>query len=353
MSKEQRKAEDLPAPPPDYPRSYRKFITKGKYKGRILCLICGTAVDPHKIDRHENGESKMHKHNLAKRYAEEQQKRCEQELEREGERQRQRELELKRERERERQRQRELELERERERKRQRELELERERERKRQIEAERKRDVEALDRELEQQDSIEEAMEISSTSSSSSSHSSSSSSSSDDDSDVQFVPSPSKPSNGPTTSREKPAKPKGISLCKGDGMWRARISVAGKNRYIGSFKSPEAAATAYQVVRNELKESGLPPMDRRRNAVFDFATARAKGGVAAASMDASGAYLVDSTTFVIIRSFLLSHLFLISPSFYRCLWNHSHVISAQHPGSYHRRQEFFQEHPERNYSSI
>ena len=232
MSKEQSEAEDLPAPPLDYPRSYRKPITKGEYKGRILCLICKAAVVPQKIDRHENGESKVHNLNLAKRYAKEQQK--------------------------------------------SRELELERERERQRQFEAERQRQIEALDRELEQQNSIDEVMEISSTCSSSSSHSSSSSSSSDDDSDVQFVPPPSKPLNAPTTSSEKPAKPKGISLCKGDGMWRARISVAGKNRYIGSFKSPEAAATAYQVVRNELKESGLPPTDSRRNAVFDSAKEKA-----------------------------------------------------------------------------
>ena len=268
MSKQQE--EDLPEPPPDYPRSYRKVITEGKYAGRrIECTLCERAIEPEKIDRHENGESELHNRNLAERYAEEQRQ--------------------KRDQERERKRKRKLEQERrEREQKRQREQELERESERLRQIEAGRKRDVEALDSELEQQNSSDEAIEIFSSSSSSSSLSSSSSSdggsdakiSSDDDSDVQLVLPPSKPLNDPQTSSKRPEKLRGISnISKGKNknLWRARISVLGKNRSIGCFKSPEAAAAAYQLVRNALDDSGLPSKDKGLHAVFDSAKEKAK----------------------------------------------------------------------------
>ena len=261
MSKQQE--EDLPEPPPDYPRSYRKAITKGKYAGsRIECTLCNRAIEPKHIDRHESGESKRHNHKLAKRYAEEQQRKRERELERT------RKLEQ------------EEQERREREQKRQREEELERERERQRQIEAKRKRDVEALDRELEEQNSSDEAIEISSTSSSSSSSSDGGSDakiSSDDDSDVQLVLPPSKPLNDPPTSSENPAKPNGISQRKFDGMWRSQISVAGRNRHIGHFKTAEVASTAYRAIRKALEDSGLPPMDRRRDAVFDSAKEKAK----------------------------------------------------------------------------
>ena len=64
--------DELPAPPPDYPRSYRKPITEGKHAGRICCTLCNQAIDPRKIDRHDGGESQMHTTNLAKKYAEEQ-----------------------------------------------------------------------------------------------------------------------------------------------------------------------------------------------------------------------------------------------------------------------------------------
>lgn len=270
MSKQQE--EDLPEPPPDYPRSYRKAITKGKYAGsRIECTLCMTALKPEKIDRHENGESKLHNRRLAERYAREQQRK----REREQERKRKLEQEEQGRREREQKRQREEELEREQER--------ERQRQRKRQIEAERKRDVEALDRELEEQNSSDEAIEVFSTSSSSSSSSlsaggSDAKSSSDDDSDVQFVPPPSKALTNPPTSRKKPKKLKGISKRKKDGMWQSQLSVAGRNRHIGIFRTPEAAAAAYQAVRKALDESGLPPKDSGRLALFESARAKAKG---------------------------------------------------------------------------
>ena len=258
MSKQQR--EDLPAPPPDYPRSYRKAITEGEYagSGRIQCTLCGRAIPPEKIDRHEKGESKLHNRKLAERYAKEQQ----------------------RKRERERKRKRKLEQE---------EQEQERAKERQRQIEAERKRNVEALDRELEQQNSIDEAFEISSTSSSSSSSSSDGGSdvqvSSDDDSDVQIVLPPSKPLNDLPEPIEKP---KGITR-KDDGMWQSQISVLGRSRHIGIFRTPEAAAAAYQAVRNALDESGLPPKDNGRLALFETIRAEAKGD-SGKMMDASGA---------------------------------------------------------------
>jgi hypothetical protein len=170
------------------------------------------------------------------------------------------------------------------------EQEQERAKERQRQIEAERKRNVEALDRELEQQNSIDEAFEISSTSSSSSSSSSDGGSdvqvSSDDDSDVQIVLPPSKPLND---LPEPVEKPKGITQRKYDGMWQSQICVLSRNRHIGTFRTPEAAAAAYQAVRNALDESGLPPKDNGRLALFETIRAEAKGD-SGKMMDASGA---------------------------------------------------------------
>ena len=274
MSEQQKK--DLPEPPPDYPRSYRKAITEGEQAGRIQCKLCGRAIPPEKIDRHENGESKLHNRNLAERYAKEQQRK----RERERDRKRKLEQEEQERREREQKRQREEELERE------------RERERQRQIEAKRKRDVEALGRELEEQNSSDEAIEISSTSSSSSSSSDGGSDakiSSDDDSDVQLVLPPSKALANPPASSEKPEKLKGITQRRKDGMWQSQLSVIGRNRHIGIFRTPEAAAAAYQAVRKALDESGLPPTDSGRLALFESVRAKVKGE-AAKTTNASGA---------------------------------------------------------------
>ena len=63
--------DELPAPPPDYPRSYRKLITEGKHAGRICCTLCNRRIDPSKIDRHDGGESKLHNKKLAEKYAKE------------------------------------------------------------------------------------------------------------------------------------------------------------------------------------------------------------------------------------------------------------------------------------------
>eukprot|EP00563_Minutocellus_polymorphus_P012309 CAMPEP_0181062036 /NCGR_PEP_ID=MMETSP1070-20121207/22856_1 /TAXON_ID=265543 /ORGANISM="Minutocellus polymorphus, Strain NH13" /LENGTH=193 /DNA_ID=CAMNT_0023142063 /DNA_START=236 /DNA_END=814 /DNA_ORIENTATION=+ len=190
----QEEKEKLPPPPPSYPRSYRKPMTKDKYAGMICCTLCKTAVHPSKIDRHESGESKVHNANLAKRYAEEQRQiRVQQQTQHQTQQEKKR-----------------------------------RERDWNRQME--RQKDVDKLDRELEQQQEIVEEIEISST------KTSSSSSSSDDDSDVQSVSPPSKPSVAaaqddpalPRKSSKQTKKAKGV-YSHGPRKWQAQLSVAGK----------------------------------------------------------------------------------------------------------------------------
>ena len=62
---------NLPAPPPSYPRSYRKPITEGKHAGMICCTLCNRRIEPSKIDRHDGGESQLHNKKLAEKYAKE------------------------------------------------------------------------------------------------------------------------------------------------------------------------------------------------------------------------------------------------------------------------------------------
>lgn len=46
-----------------------------------------------------------------------------------------------------------------------------------------------------------------------------------------------------------------GVSLHKKSGAWHARIQVAGKQRYIGSYPTPEEAHGAYLKAKRELHE--------------------------------------------------------------------------------------------------
>ena len=62
---------NLPAPPPSYPRSYRKPITEGKHAGMICCTLCNRRIEPSKINRHDGGESQLHNKKLAEKYAKE------------------------------------------------------------------------------------------------------------------------------------------------------------------------------------------------------------------------------------------------------------------------------------------
>jgi len=258
----QEEKEKLPPPPPSYPRSYRKPMTKDKYAGMICCTLCKTAVHPSKIDRHESGESKVHNANLAKRYAEEQRQiRVQQQTQHQTQQEKKR-----------------------------------RERDWNRQME--RQKDVDKLDRELEQQQEIVEEIEISST------KTSSSSSSSDDDSDVQSVSPPSKPSVAaaqddpalPRKSSKQTKKAKGV-YSHGPRKWQAQLSVAGKCRYIGCFRTREEATAACQFIRKALDASGLPPMDKDRQVVFDSAKARAKEVTKAVGASASTNMPVPSSS--------------------------------------------------------
>lgn len=51
----------------------------------------------------------------------------------------------------------------------------------------------------------------------------------------------------------ERSSKYKGVSRAKKDKSWRAFISAYGKNEYLGSFSTPEAAAEAYNKRSKEL----------------------------------------------------------------------------------------------------
>lgn len=59
---------------------------------------------------------------------------------------------------------------------------------------------------------------------------------------------------NGSNKQHHRDGKPVGVGFQKNTGMWRARIKIDGKERFLGDFTDMSAAALAYQLALKDLE---------------------------------------------------------------------------------------------------